>query len=170
MCDNLVYQQYDDVDSDTELNNSTISDDESPDEDRMADNDIADDSTDAAHFEQLPSGKADVKGLSVNELKNLTDQILGKYDSCKGKVKKKINAVMLSLNEICLTDGAVNGIFDNDLDSNYENMNIEERIDGMIKDHKDTFLPSKNNFINNHNIHKKILRPSVNQFRKHTKL
>ena len=76
MCDNLVYQQYDDVDSDTELNNSTISDDESPDEDRMADNDIADDSMDAAHFEQLPSGKTDVKCLSVNELKNLADQIL----------------------------------------------------------------------------------------------
>ena len=163
-------QQYDDVDSDTELNNSTISDDESPDEDRMADNDIADDSMDAAHFEQLPSGKTDVKCLSVNELKNLTDQILGKYDSCNNKVKKKINAVMLSLNEICLTDGAVNGIFDNDVDSNYENMNIEERIDGMIKDHKDTFLPSKNNFINNDNICNKILRPSASQFRKHNKL
>ena len=64
--DPMENQQYDDIDSDTEQNNSSISDDEFPEEDRMADNDIADDSTDAAYFEQLSSGKADVKCLSVN--------------------------------------------------------------------------------------------------------
>ena len=119
---------------------------------------------DAAHFEQISSGKSEVKCLSLNELKKLTDQILGKYGSCDDKVKKKINAIILSLNEICTTDGVVNGIFDYDIDSIYGNNNVEERINCMIKDHKDTFLPTKNNFINYDNISNKVLRPSPNQF------
>ena len=102
---------------------------------RIADHDKAKDSMDAAHFEQLPSGKLDVKCLSLHELENLIDQILGKYDICDDKVKKKINAIILSLNETCTTDGAVNGIFDNDIDSTFRNNNVGERIDCMIKDH-----------------------------------
>ena len=163
-------QQCDEVDSHIQENNSTTSGNEFSEEDKIADHNISKHSTDAAHFEQLSSGKSEVNCLSVNKLKNLTDQILGKYDSCDDKVKKKTNAVILSLTEICTTDGVVSGIFDNDIDSNYGNNNVEERIDCMIKDHKDTFLPRKNNFINYNNISNKVLRPSANPFRKYTKL
>ena len=97
-----------------------MSEDENVGEDRIADQDLTIDSLDAAHFEQLPSGKSEVKCLSVNELKKLTDQILGKYSSCDDKVKKKINAVILSLNEICTIDGFVSGIFENEIYHNPE--------------------------------------------------
>ena len=50
------------------------------------------------------------------------DEILGNYNSCSNRVKKTINAIMLSLNEMSKTDGTSNGILASDNEHNSDRM------------------------------------------------
>ena len=43
------------------------------------------------------------------------DHILSGYSTCGDNTKKKVNAILLSLNEICSTDGVHSGIFTSDM-------------------------------------------------------
>ena len=106
---------------------------------------------DAAHFEQMPRERNSIKCLTESELKRLMDQILSGYSTCGENVKKKINGIMLSLHEICSTDGFNNGIFNT---NNSSELIIENAIDEVIKEHNTSFLQSTNNFIeeNNHEL------------------
>ena len=71
------------------------------------------------------------------------DQILSGYGTCEDKVKKKVNAILISLNEICSTDGFSSGIFNSELTT--DNL-MDEAINDIINDHKLSFLPATNNF------------------------
>ena len=51
---------------------------------------------------------------------------------------------MLSIHEICATDGFNIGIFNS---NNSSEVMIEDAIDEVIKDHNTSFLPMTNNFI-----------------------
>ena len=73
------------------------------------------------------------------------DEILGNYSLCSNSVKKTIDAIMLSLNEMSITDGLSNGILDGNDDQNTDNL-ILRSINHLIREHRNTFLPLKNNF------------------------
>ena len=103
----------------------------------------------------------------MSDFKKFTDQILGKYNSCDEKVKKTY-AIILSLNKMCITDGSVSCIFYKQSNFNLGNSSVEYKIDSMIKDYRETFLPTMNNCIDKDGITSKILRPSSKHFRKHT--
>ena len=76
---------------------------------------------------------------------------------------------MLSLNEMSITIGNINGIFDIDNDVD-ESGTMEYRIDKMINDHKNSFLAVKNNFSANRNEDIQILQPSPSQVRRKKKI
>ena len=73
------------------------------------------------------------------------DEISGNYSSCSNRVKKTINAIMLSLNKMSIVNGTSNGILASDNEHNSDGMMLES-INDLIHEHKNSFLPSKNNF------------------------
>ena len=133
-----------------------------------ADNEYSIEEQQGAFFEQLPGQGKAVKCLSASELKNVMDEILGNYTLCSNPVKKTINAIMISLNEMCITDGNSNGILDgsDDKESNDETLN---RVNNLILEHRNTFLSSKNNFTLDTYNDSEYLKRSKNHFRKHKK-
>ena len=76
-----------------------------------------------------------VKCLSASELKNVMDQILGNYSLCSNPVKKKVNAIMLSLNEMTITDGLSNGVLDKSNEKDPGDLMLTS-INGLISQHR----------------------------------
>ena len=74
-----------------------------------ADNEFSTEEQQGAFFEQIPDQMKPVKCLPASALKNAMGQILGNYSLCSNPVKKKVNAIMLSLNEMTIADGLSNG-------------------------------------------------------------
>ena len=74
---------------------------------------------------------------------------------------------MLSIHEICATDGFNNGIFNS---NNSSEVMIEDAIDEVVKDHNTSFLPMNNNFIPERNQEIDYIRPSMNQMRRQKKI
>ena len=133
-----------------------------------ADKEFSTEEQQGAFFEQMPVQTKPVKCLSASELKNVMDQILGNYSLCSNPVKKKVNAIMLSLNEMMITDGQSNGL----LDESNENETIDlmsTSINGLINEHRNSFLSSKNNFTMNNIVSTDYLKRPKNHFRKHKK-
>ena len=169
------YISMDPNESGSDMNhNDTNSDDESVETEndsvglKTADNDHSIDQQQGAFFEQLPGQSKAVKCLSSSELKNVMDQILGNYSMCSNQVKKTINAIMLSLNEMSITDGQSNGILHEDED-NDSNENMLMSINNLISEHCNSFLSSKNNFMVDISTNSDYLKRSKNHFRKHKK-
>ncbi len=129
---------YVDSDDDTHFENNTCPQ-------TTADNNFTVEEQQGAFFEQLPAPHKTVKCLSSSELKNILDQILGNYSSCSNQVKKTINGIVLSLNEMTISNGSSNGI----LDGTGKEENDENMLNSMIRlisEHRNTFLSGKNNF------------------------
>ena len=144
-------------------NNEPMSDDDSENERDtclIADKDFSEQTKAAAHYEQLPSEKENIKCLSESDLKKVMDQILSGYSTCGVNTKKKVNAILLSLNEICSTDGVHSGIFASDMSTVTE---IDKAVDEIIQEHKLSFLPARNNFLVTNKNDMSYLRPSLNQ-------
>ena len=80
--------------------------------------------------------------------------------------KEKVNAILLSLNEICFTDGYNSGIFSSDMSTETE---MDEAINEIISEHKLSFLPSTQNFMMNNKNEISYLKPSQNQMRRQKK-
>ena len=135
----------------------------------IADNDCTIEEKQGAFFEQLPCQNKTVKCLTPSELKNVMDQILGNYSLCTNRVKKKINAILLSLNEMSINDGSKNGIFD-EREGNNNDLVTLELINTVILKHRNSFLTCNNNFILDNLGDSDYLRRSKNQFRKHKRL
>ena len=76
-----------------------------------------------------------VKCLSASELKNVMDQILGNYSLCSNPVKKKVNAIMPSLNEMTITDGLSNGVLDKSNEKDPGDLMLTS-INGLISQHR----------------------------------
>ena len=98
-----------------------------------------------AFFEQMPGQSKPVKCLTASELKKCHGSIIRELQFVYHPVKIMINAIMLSLNEMGITDGMSNGILDATSD-NYSDEVILKSINNLIREHRNTFLPSKNNF------------------------
>ena len=96
-------------------------------------------------FEQVHGQNKTVRCLSSSELKNVMDEILGNYSSCSNRVKKTINAIMLSLNEMSITIGTSNGILASDNEHISDGMMLES-INSLIHEHKNSFLPKQKRF------------------------
>ena len=76
-----------------------------------------------------------------------------------------MNAIVLSLNEICSTDGAQNGLLGC---KTTDKENIQHhQIDNLITQHKFSFLPSTHSFLPDRSFHRE--NPSESQFRKQKK-
>ena len=97
------------------------------------------------------------------------DEILGNYSSCSNQVKKTMNAIMLSLNKMSITNGTSNGILASNNEHNSDGMMLES-INNLIHEHKNSFLPSKNNFNMVNSTESNYLMRSKNHFRTHKKL
>ena len=155
-CRKLVSGSYISMDHNESGSNTNIddinSDDESVESENdslgltTADNDYSVDEQQGAYFEQLPGQSKPVKCLSSSELKDVMDQILGNYILYSNQVKKTINAIMLSLNEMSITDGQPNGILHDD-NANNSNERMSTSINNLISEHRNTSLSSKNNFM-----------------------
>ena len=146
--------------------NNDISDDDSINDTNislMADNGYTNETQEAAHYEQLPSTKSNIKCLSDSDLKKVMDNILSGYSTCGDGVKKKVNGILLSLNEICSTDGYSNGIFDPNMSSDAL---MDDAINDIINEHQLSFLPATNNFLSQNTNTTNYLRPSMNQMRR----
>ena len=76
---------------------------------------------------------------------------------------------MLSLNEMSITDGKSNGILASDNEHNSDGMMLES-INNLIHEHKNSFLPSKNNFNMANSMKPNYLMRSKNHFRIHKKM
>ena len=96
------------------------------------------------------------------------DQILGNYSLCSNTVKKKVNAIMLSLNEMVLTDGESNGLLDESNEKDPGDL-MSASINGLINEHRNSFLSTKNNFTMDNIVNTDYLKRSINHFRKHKK-
>ena len=70
----------------------------------------------------MPVQTKPVKCLSASELKNAMDQILENYSLCSNPMKKKVNAIMLSLNEMMISDGQSNGLLDESNEKEMEDL------------------------------------------------
>ena len=116
----------------------------------------------------MPVQTKPVKCLSASELKNAMDQILGNYSLCINPVKKKANAIMLSLNEMMITDGQSNGLLDESNEKETGDL-MSTSINGLINEHRNSFLSSKNNFTMNNIVSTDYLKRPKNHFRKHKK-
>ena len=75
---------------------------------------------------------------------------------------------MLSLNEMSITNGNVNGVFD--LNDETDKEIHADMIDKMIRDHRNSFLATKNNFTSNRIEDIQILRPSLSQMQRKKKI
>ncbi len=129
---------YIDSDDDTDFENDNFTQ-------TTADKDSTVEEQQGAFFEQLPAPHKTVKCLSSSELKNIMDQILGNYSSCSNQVKKTINGIVLSLNEMSIPNGSSNGI----LDQIEEEENDTDMLNSMIRlisEHRNLFLSGRNNF------------------------
>ena len=155
--------------TESDHDNEPMSDDDSVHESdtcTLVDNEFSEQTKGAAHYEQLPSEKKNIKCLSESDLKRVMDHVLSGYSTCGDKTKKKVNAILLSLNEICSTDGYNSGIFTSDTSTE---MKMNEAIDEIILEHKLSFLPATKNFLMNNKNELSYLRPSLNQMRRQKK-
>ena len=107
-----------------------------------------------------------IKSLSESDLKRLMDQILSGCGTCGDKVKKKVNAILLLLNEICSTDVFSSGIFNSDMTTDTLK---DDAIDEITNDHKLSFLPATYNFLKMNGNEVNYLRPSLNQMQRQKK-
>ena len=154
----------DDIDTDDDTYDSEVDSNLQ----QIADNNFTLEEKQSAFFEQVHGQNKTVRCLSSSELKNVMDEILGNYSSCSNQVKKTINAIMLSLNEMSITDGTSNGMLASDNEHNSDGMMLES-INNLIHEHKNSFLPSKNNFNTGNSIEPNYLMHSKNHFRTHKK-
>ena len=150
-----------DSDDDTDLENEDFI--------GTADKDCTVEEQQGAFFEQLPAAHKTVKCLSSSELKNIMDQILGNYSSCSNKVKKTINGIVLSLNEMTISNGSSKGI----LDGTEEEENEEDMLKStirLISEHRNSFLSGKNNFNHDDTSNTDYVKRSTKHFRRHKRL
>ena len=111
-------EREDDVDTDDDTYDSEVDSNLQ----QIADNNFSVEEKQSAFFEQVHGQNKTVRCLSSSKLKNAIDEILGNYSSCSNRVEKTIDAIMLSLNEMFITNGTSNGILASDNEHNSDRM------------------------------------------------
>ena len=76
---------------------------------------------------------------------------------------------MLLLNEMTITDGQSNGLLDESNEKDSWDQTLTS-INGLINEHRNSFLSLKNDFTMDNIVNADYLRRSKNHFRKHKKI